>query len=38
MSDEQLVQNIVDDCIDKIWLPFEFKFIEWEAEYKAKYL
>jgi hypothetical protein len=33
-----MIEQIVEDCIDKIWLPFEFKFIEWEAEYKAKYL
>jgi len=38
MSDAELVEQIVEDAIDKIWLPFEFKFIEWEAEYKKKYL
>jgi len=38
MNDQELVQQIVEDAIDKIWLPFEFKFIEWEAKYKTKYL
>ena len=38
MSDAELVEQIVEDAIDKIWLPFEFKFIEWAAEYKAKYV
>ena len=38
MNDQELVQQIVEDAIDKIWLPFTFKFIEWEAEYKARYL
>ena len=38
MTDQELIEQIVEDAIDKHWLPFEFKFIEWEAEYKAKYL
>jgi len=38
MTDQELVEKIVEDAIDKIWLPFEFKFIEWSAEYKSKYL
>lgn len=38
MNDQELINQIVEDAIDKIWLPFEFKFIEWTAEYKAKYL
>ncbi len=38
MTDQELVEQIVEDAIDKIWLPFEFKFIEWAAEYKSKYL
>ena len=38
MTDQEKVEQIVEDAIDKIWLPFEFKFIEWAAEYKSKYL
>lgn len=38
MEDEKIVNQIVEDAIDKIWLPFTFKFIEWEDEYKKKYL
>lgn len=38
MNHEELIQQIVEDAIDKIWLPFEFKFIEWEDNYKKKYL
>ena len=38
MSDQELVEQIVEDAIDKHWLPFEFKFIEWAAHYKAVYL
>ena len=38
MIDAETIEQIVEDAIDKHWLPFEFKFIEWEAEYKKKYL
>lgn len=36
MSKEE-IEQIVEDAIDKIWLPFEFKFIEWESDYLLKY-
>jgi len=32
------VERIVEDAIDKHWLPFEFKFIEWEANFKKRFL
>jgi hypothetical protein len=36
--EEELIEQIVEDAIDKIWLPFTFKFIDWEDSYKKKYL
>ena len=32
------VDEIVELAIDKVWLDFEMRFIEWEAEFKAKFL
>jgi hypothetical protein len=37
-EDKELINQIVEDAIDKYWLPFEFKFIEWRTNYKLKYL
>jgi hypothetical protein len=38
MTDQELVEEIVNSAIDKIWLPFEFRFIDWEDDYKKKFL
>ena len=35
---EEKINQIIENAIDNYWLPFEFKFIEWEANFKKKYL
>tara|TARA_R110002012_G_scaffold320132_1_gene542500 strand:- start:134 stop:247 length:114 start_codon:yes stop_codon:yes gene_type:complete len=35
---EEKINQIIENAIDKYWLPFEFKFIEWESNFKKKYL
>ncbi len=32
------VERIVEDAYDKHWLPFQFRFIEWEANFKKRFL
>lgn len=32
------INEIIEKAIDKHWIPFEFKFIEWKENFKKKYL
>lgn len=32
------INEIIEKAIDEYWIPFEFKFIEWEENFKKKYL
>jgi hypothetical protein len=35
---KEFVEQAIENAIDKHWLPFEFRFIEWEANYKKRFL